>query len=90
MPTWLSPVGWAENMRVLAGERWWVLLLLGGLGLALGYGKDIGPIVGACLVQAAAIWVFGGLAMLLHGVFPKAAAAAWGASRSPSAGSARR
>ncbi|MEV5974598.1 ABC transporter permease [Streptomyces sp. NPDC051921] len=26
--TWLSPVGWAENVRAFAGERWWVLLLL--------------------------------------------------------------
>jgi ABC-2 type transport system permease protein len=25
--TWLSPVGWAENVRAFAGERWWVLLL---------------------------------------------------------------
>ncbi|MFH8344702.1 ABC transporter permease [Streptomyces sp. NPDC018045] len=25
--TWASPVGWAENVRAFAGERWWVLLL---------------------------------------------------------------
>ncbi|MFF9628669.1 ABC transporter permease [Streptomyces fradiae] len=25
--TWLSPVGWAENLRPFAGDRWWVLLL---------------------------------------------------------------
>ncbi|WP_438487232.1 ABC transporter permease [Streptomyces sp. S186] len=25
--TWLSPVGWAQNLRAYAGERWWVLLL---------------------------------------------------------------
>ncbi|MFD8551499.1 ABC transporter permease [Streptomyces fradiae] len=25
--TWLSPVGWAENLRAFAGDRWWVLLL---------------------------------------------------------------
>ncbi|WP_010474338.1 ABC transporter membrane-spanning protein [Streptomyces sudanensis] len=25
--TWLSPVGWAENVRAFAGDRWWVLLL---------------------------------------------------------------
>ncbi|MFF1955563.1 ABC transporter permease [Streptomyces sp. NPDC058220] len=26
--TWLSPLGWAENVRAFAGERWWVLLML--------------------------------------------------------------
>ncbi|MFD3941338.1 ABC transporter permease [Streptomyces sp. NPDC058579] len=26
--TWLSPIGWAENVRAFAGERWWVLLLI--------------------------------------------------------------
>ncbi|MHB6908248.1 ABC transporter permease [Streptomyces sp. DB-54] len=25
--TWLSPVGWAQNLRAFAGERWWVVLL---------------------------------------------------------------
>ncbi|MGV4922869.1 ABC transporter permease [Streptomyces sp. BHT-5-2] len=25
--TWLSPVGWAQNLRAYAGERWWVALL---------------------------------------------------------------
>ncbi|MEV5598174.1 ABC transporter permease [Streptomyces sp. NPDC052496] len=25
--TWASPVGWAENLRAFADERWWVLLL---------------------------------------------------------------
>ncbi|MEV6248224.1 ABC transporter permease [Streptomyces sp. NPDC051742] len=28
--TWLSPIGWAENVRAYAGERWWVLLLTAG------------------------------------------------------------
>ncbi|MCX5196023.1 ABC transporter permease [Streptomyces sp. NBC_00249] len=28
--TWASPLGWAENVRAFAGERWWVL----GLSLA--------------------------------------------------------
>ncbi|MFI0217337.1 ABC transporter permease [Streptomyces lydicus] len=26
--TWVSPIGWSENLRPYAGERWWVLLLL--------------------------------------------------------------
>lgn len=25
--TWLSPIGWAENLKPFAGERWWVVLL---------------------------------------------------------------
>ncbi|MFR9798584.1 ABC transporter permease [Streptomyces sp. MS06] len=25
--TWLSPLGWLENVRAYAGNRWWVLLL---------------------------------------------------------------
>ncbi|MEU8786294.1 ABC transporter permease [Streptomyces sp. NPDC048637] len=25
--TWLSPIGWSENLRPYAGERWWTLLL---------------------------------------------------------------
>lgn len=25
--TWASPIGWVENLRPYAGERWWVLLL---------------------------------------------------------------
>ncbi|MEI7034272.1 ABC transporter permease [Streptomyces pratensis] len=32
--TWLSPVGWAENVRAYAAERWWVLLLLAAAALA--------------------------------------------------------
>ncbi|MFF4950941.1 ABC transporter permease [Streptomyces chattanoogensis] len=35
-PTWFSPIGWAENVRAYAGERWWVLLLpLAGTALAI-------------------------------------------------------
>lgn len=28
--TWLSPIGWAENVRPYADERWWVLLVITG------------------------------------------------------------
>ncbi|MFJ4713103.1 ABC transporter permease [Streptomyces sp. NPDC088785] len=34
--TWLSPVGWLENTRPYAGNRWWVLLLFAAAALALG------------------------------------------------------
>ncbi|KIZ19578.1 ABC transporter permease [Streptomyces natalensis] len=47
--TWISPIGWAENVRAYAGDRWWVLLLLAAgtaLALAAGYvltaRRDIG------------------------------------------------
>ncbi|MFJ2406478.1 ABC transporter permease [Streptomyces xanthochromogenes] len=32
----LSPLGWAENVRPYAGERWWVLLLVVATALAQG------------------------------------------------------
>ncbi|MFF4229058.1 ABC transporter permease [Streptomyces sp. NPDC001820] len=73
-------IRWAAGHLVIAFGGAALLMVLGGLGLAIGYGKEPGPILGACLVQLAGIWVFGGLATLLHGVFPKAAVAAWGAS----------
>ncbi|MFG2831899.1 ABC transporter permease [Streptomyces sp. NPDC048434] len=25
--TWVSPIGWSENLRPYAGERWWIVLL---------------------------------------------------------------
>ncbi|MGW0861200.1 ABC transporter permease [Streptomyces sp. NPDC002611] len=69
---------WAAGHLVIAFGGAALLMLLAALGFALGYGKDIGPILGACLVQLPAIWVIGGLTVLLTGVLPRAAAAAWG------------
>ncbi|TGA92586.1 ABC transporter permease, partial [Streptomyces sp. MZ04] len=69
---------WAGGHLVIAFGGALVLMLVGGLGLALGYGQDFAPVLGACLVQVAAIWVLGGLAVLLVGAFPKAAVGAWG------------
>ncbi|OII69555.1 MULTISPECIES: ABC transporter permease [unclassified Streptomyces] len=34
--TWLSPIGWAENVRAFAGDRWWVLLLSAAAVVAQG------------------------------------------------------
>jgi ABC-2 type transport system permease protein len=31
--SWLSPIGWGQQLRPYADERWWVLLLLLGCGL---------------------------------------------------------
>ncbi|MFF1715346.1 ABC transporter permease [Streptomyces sp. NPDC058268] len=69
---------WAGGHLVIAFGGAVLLMLVGGFGLALGYGSDLGPILGACLVQVAAIWALGGLAVLLVGAFPRAAVAAWG------------
>ncbi|MGW0711011.1 ABC transporter permease [Streptomyces sp. NPDC002643] len=69
---------WAGGHLAIAfgGSVW--LMLLTGLGFAAGHGKDVGPILGACLVQVAGVWVIGGLAVLLYGLAPRAAMAAWG------------
>ncbi|MFB8087846.1 ABC transporter permease [Streptomyces sp. NPDC055992] len=47
--TWLSPLGWAENVRPYADERWWVLLMIGGavavqcvVAYALAGRRDVG------------------------------------------------
>ncbi|ANN21198.1 ABC transporter permease [Amycolatopsis orientalis] len=47
--SWLSPIGWAQQLRPFADERWWVLLLplaaavvVGGVGYALIPRRDVG------------------------------------------------
>ncbi|WIX80367.1 ABC transporter permease [Amycolatopsis carbonis] len=47
--SWLSPIGWSQQVRPFAGERWWVLLLpvvlsvvLGAAGYALLPRRDVG------------------------------------------------
>lgn len=47
--SWLSPIGWAQQVRPFADERWWVLLLplaaavvIGALGYALLPRRDVG------------------------------------------------
>ncbi|MFI7016810.1 ABC transporter permease [Streptomyces sp. NPDC050164] len=68
---------WAAGHLVIAFGGSALIMLLAGLGLAAGYGKETGPILGACLVQLPAVWVIGGVAVLLHGVLPRGAMAAW-------------
>ncbi|MGW4061698.1 ABC transporter permease [Amycolatopsis sp. NPDC004747] len=34
--SWLSPIGWVQQVRAFAGERWWVLLLPVGCTLVVG------------------------------------------------------
>ncbi|MEV6168138.1 ABC transporter permease [Streptomyces sp. NPDC051954] len=69
---------WAAGHLVIAFAGSALIMLLAWLGFAIGYGKEIGPLLGACLVQLPAIWVIGSLAVLLYGVLPQAAMAAWG------------
>lgn len=71
---------WACGHLAIAFGGTVLIMLLGGLGLGLGYGADLGPILGACLVQVPAIWTLGGLAVLLHGLSPQLAPGAWGAA----------
>ncbi|MFE2261850.1 ABC transporter permease [Streptomyces griseosporeus] len=68
---------WASGhlLVAFAGVVW--LMLLTGLGFTAGYGGEAGPILAACLVQVPAVWVVGGLAVLLYGLLPRAAVAAW-------------
>ncbi|MFF8380993.1 ABC transporter permease [Streptomyces sp. NPDC015661] len=74
----LGRLRWAAGHLVIAFAGSALILALAGLGLALSYGHDLGPILGAALVQLPAVWTLAGLAVLLWGAAPKAATAAWG------------
>ncbi|MER5935035.1 ABC transporter permease [Streptomyces sp. NPDC002054] len=79
-PLLAGPVGrraWAGGHLVIAFGGAALILALGGIGLGLGHGRDMGAAVGATLVQLPAVWVIGALAVLLHGVAPRYAGAAW-------------
>ncbi|MFF4725077.1 ABC transporter permease [Streptomyces mirabilis] len=71
---------WACGHLVVAFGGAALIMALGGLGLGLGYGHEFWPVLGACLVQVAAVWTLGGLAVLLYGVSPQLAPGAWGAA----------
>ncbi|MFJ8854459.1 ABC transporter permease [Streptomyces sp. NPDC102437] len=70
--------GWAAGHLVIAFGGAALLMTAGGLGLALGYGHELPAVLGASLVQLPAIWLLGGVTVLLYGAFPKAAVASWG------------
>lgn len=69
---------WAAGHLLIAFGGSVLIMLLAGLGIAVGHGRQVGPMLGACLVQVAGVWVIGGIAVLLHGVLPRGAVAAWG------------
>ncbi|MGY6024207.1 ABC transporter permease [Streptomyces spinosirectus] len=74
----VSRLRWAAGHLVVAFGGTVLIMLLTGLGFAVGYGKQTGPILASCLVQVAGVWVIGGVAVLLYGVVPRVATAAWG------------
>ncbi|KOV60307.1 ABC transporter permease [Streptomyces sp. MMG1121] len=69
---------WAAGHLLIAFGGSALVMLLAGLGFAVGYGRQIGPVLGACLLQVTAVWVIGGIAVLLLGILPQGAVAAWG------------
>jgi ABC-2 type transport system permease protein len=80
-PLLAAPVGrlrWAAGHLTVAYAGAALIMLLAAAGFAVGYGRQAGPILGACLVQLPAVWVIGGVAVLLYGVAPRSAPAAWG------------
>ncbi|MFD5627038.1 ABC transporter permease [Streptomyces sp. NPDC127072] len=82
-PLLAGPVGrlrWAGGHLAVAFGGVVLIMALGGLGLGLGYGADLGPILGACLVQVPAVWTLGTLAVLLYGLAPRLAPGAWAAA----------
>ncbi|MFI6702824.1 ABC transporter permease [Streptomyces sp. NPDC050509] len=71
---------WAAGHLLIAFGGAVLIMLLGAVGLFLGYGHDLPGILGAALVHLPAIWLLGAVAVLLYGAFPRAAVAAWAAS----------
>lgn len=74
----VSRVRWAAGHLTIAFTGSALIMLLAGLGFAVGYGKEVPAILAACVLQLAAVWVIGGVAVLLVGVLPRAATASWG------------
>ncbi|MEV5338767.1 ABC transporter permease [Streptomyces sp. NPDC052676] len=68
---------WAAGHLAVAFGGTVLIMLLAGLGFAVGHGGRVGPLLGACLAQVPAVWVIGAVAVLLHGLLPRAAVAAW-------------
>lgn len=71
-------IGWAAGHLFIAFGGAALIMAAGGLGLAAGYGHDLPAVLGAALIQLPAVWLLGGVTVLLYGALPKAAAAAWG------------
>ncbi|QNP71217.1 ABC transporter permease [Streptomyces roseirectus] len=80
-PVLASAVGrvrWAAGHLLIAFGGAVFIMLLAGVGFAVGYGQRPGAILAACLVQVVGVWVIGGVAVLLAGAVPRFAMASWG------------
>ncbi|WP_443046573.1 ABC transporter permease [Streptomyces sp. NBC_00247] len=76
-----SRTAWAGGHLLFAFGGAVAVVGAGGLGLAAGYGHRLPAVLGAALVQLPAIWLLGGVAVLLYGAAPRiAAAGSWGAA----------
>lgn len=71
-------MSWASGHLLIAFGGAALIMTVGGLGLAVGYGHELPAVLGAALVQLPAVWLLGGVTVLLYGALPKAAAAGWG------------
>ncbi|NBE56497.1 ABC transporter permease [Streptomyces boluensis] len=70
-------VRWAAGHLAIAFGGAALLMLLAGLGFALGHGRQTGAIVGGCLALVPAIWLIGAFAVLVYGLLPRVAVLGW-------------
>ncbi|QKW07454.1 ABC transporter permease [Streptomyces sp. NA04227] len=73
----VSRVSWAAGHLVIAFGGAALIMMVSGVGLSLGYGKEFPEIMGACLVQVPAIWTLAGITLVLYALVPKLATAGW-------------
>ncbi len=86
LATSVSRLGWAAGHLVFGLLGPAVAMALTGLVAGLVYGAtvgdigaELGPLVGAALIQVPAMWLVAGIAILLTGVAPRVAWIAWAA-----------
>ncbi|MFF3675084.1 ABC transporter permease [Streptomyces sp. NPDC002120] len=68
---------WAGGHLAVAFGGSALILLLAGLGLGIGHGREVGATVGATLAQLPAVWLIGAVAALLYAAVPAYATSAW-------------
>ncbi|MFI1829589.1 ABC transporter permease [Streptomyces sp. NPDC020412] len=73
----VSRTGWAFGHLLIAFGGAAVVLAVGGLGLAIGHGESFGSVLGGALVLIPAVWLLGAIAVLVYGLLPRFATAAW-------------
>lgn len=85
LATPISRAAWVGSHLVVAVVGSVIVLGLTGLGTAVTYGIIVGDfsllprLVGAELAYLPAVWILVGVALLIYGLVPRIAAAAWGA-----------